>query len=66
MFSLAAFGGYQSLPLPAPQNLIPQAFFRVDVAYRVQRAFYALTSIRARIAVAQSALDSARAVEGSA
>ncbi len=110
MLTLAAFGGYQSLPLPAPQNLIPQGFFRIDVAhlvpglglkwllldfgrrgatmdaakerllaanlgfnrshqdlaFRVQRAFYALTSIRARIAVAQSALDAARAVQGAA
>jgi outer membrane protein len=108
MLSLAAFGGYQSLPLPAPQNLIPQGFFRVEslhatpvlglkwllldfgrrgasmdaakerllaanlgfnrshqvLAFRVQRAFYALTSVRARIAVAQSALDAARAVQG--
>ena len=110
MLTLAAFGGYQSLPLPAPQNVIPQGFFRIDVAhlvpglglkwllldfgrrgatmdaakerllaanlgfnrthqglaFRVQRAFYALTSIRARIAVAQSSLDAARAVEGAA
>jgi outer membrane protein len=110
VLSLAAFGGYQSLPLPAPQNLIPQGFFRINVAHlvpglelkwllldfgrrgatmdaakerllaanlgfnrthqglalRVQRAFYALTSVLARIAVAQSALDSARAVEGAA
>jgi hypothetical protein len=29
--ALSAFGGYQSLPLPAPQNLIPQGFFRIDV-----------------------------------
>ena len=36
------------------------------LAFRVQRAFYALTSIRARIAVAQSALDAARAVQGAA
>jgi outer membrane protein len=110
VLTLAVFGGFQSLPLPAPQNLIPDGFFRVDVAhavpglalkwllldfgrrgammdvakerllaanlgfnrrrqdlaFRVQRAFYALTSIRARIAVAQSALDSARAVQGAA
>jgi len=110
MLTLAAFGGYQSLPLPAPQNVIPQGFFRIDVAhlvpglglkwllldfgrrgatmdaakerllaanlgfnrthqglaFRVQRAFYALTSIRARIAVAQSSLDAARSVEGAA
>jgi outer membrane protein len=34
-----------------------------QVAFAVQRAFYALTSVRARIAVAQSALDAARAVQ---
>ena len=110
ILALSAFGGYQSLPLPAPQNLIPQGFFRIDVAnllpglnlkwvlldfgrrgatmdaakerllaanlgfnrthqdlaFRVQKAFYSLTSIRARIAVAQSALDAARAVQGAA
>src|SRR5262245_28856278 len=37
-----------------------------DVAFRVQRAFYALTSVRARRAVAQSSLDAARAVLGAA
>jgi outer membrane protein len=110
ILTLAAFGGYQSLPLPAPQNLIPEGFFRIDLArvapglglkwllldfgrrgatmdaakerllaanlgfnrrhqdlaFRVQRAFYALTSIRARIAVAQASLDAARAVQGAA
>jgi len=110
ILSLAVFGGYQTLPLPAPQNLIPQGFFRVDIAhlvpglglkwllldfgrrgatmdaakerllaanlgfnrshqalaFRVQRTFYALTSVRARIAVAQSALDAARSVQGAA
>ena len=34
-----------------------------QIAFAVQRAFYSLTSIRARIAVAQSALDAARAVQ---
>jgi len=34
-----------------------------QVAFAVQRAFYGLTSVRARIAVAQSALDAARAVQ---
>jgi outer membrane protein TolC len=34
-----------------------------QVAFTVQRAFYGLTSIRARIAVAQSSLDAARTVE---
>src|SRR5262245_42591026 len=110
MLALGAFAGYQSLPLPAPQNLISQGFFRLDVAHvvpglnlkwvlldfgrrgammdaakerlldanlgfnrshqdlavRVQRAFYALTSVRARRAVAQAALDAARAVQGAA
>jgi outer membrane protein len=33
------------------------------IAFSVQRAFYALTSIRGKIAVAQSSLDAARAVE---
>jgi outer membrane protein len=110
LLTLAAFGGYQSVAFPAPQNLISDGFFRVDIAhlnpvlalkwllldfgrrgatmdvakerllaanlgfnrthqglaFRVQRAFYALTSIRARIAVAQSALDAARAVQGAA
>src|SRR5262245_21044911 len=35
MLTLAAFGGYQSLPLPAPQNLISEGFSRVDVAHLV-------------------------------
>ena len=34
-----------------------------QVAFAVQRAFYGLTSVRARIAVAQSSLDAARAVQ---
>ena len=34
-----------------------------QVAFAVQRAFYGLTSIRARIAVAQSSLDAARTVQ---
>jgi outer membrane protein len=110
VLTLAAFAGYQSLPLPAPQNLIPEGFFRIDVAhlvpglglklllldfgrrgatvdaakerllaanlgfnrshqvlaFRVQRAFYAFTGIRARMAVAQASLDAARAVQGAA
>jgi len=37
-----------------------------EIAFRVQRAFFALTSLRGRIAVAQSAVDSARAVRESA
>ena len=110
VMTLAAFGGYQTLSIPSPQLLIPQGYFRFDVAhlepvlglkwllldfgrrgatmdaakerllasnlgfnrshqdlaFRVQRAFYALTGVRARIAVAQSALDAARAVEAAA
>jgi outer membrane protein len=34
-----------------------------QVAFAVQRAFYGMTSIRARIAVAQSSLDAARTVQ---
>ena len=37
-----------------------------EIIFRVQRSFLSLTSIRARIAVAQSSLDSARAVRESA
>lgn len=37
-----------------------------EVILRVQRAFFGLTSLRAKIAVAQSAVDSARAVRESA
>ena len=110
MLTMAAFGGYQTLAIPSPQLLIPQGYFRFDVAhvepvlglkwllldfgrrgatmdavkerllaanlgfnrshqdvaFRVQRTFYGLTGIRARIAVAQSSLEAARAVEGAA
>ena len=37
-----------------------------EIIFRVQRAFLALTSLRAKIGVAQSAVDSARAVRESA
>jgi outer membrane protein len=37
-----------------------------DIIFRVQRAFFALTSLRAKIDVAQSSVDSARAVRESA
>src|SRR6185436_2232307 len=37
-----------------------------EIVYRVQRAFIALTSLQARIAVAQSALDSSRSVREAA
>src|SRR5262245_61583707 len=110
VLALAAFAGYQTLAVPSPQLLVPQGYFRFDVAhlepvlglkwllldfgrrsatmdaakerllaanlgfnrshqdvaFRVQRAFYALTGIRARIAVAQSSLDAALAVQGAA
>src|SRR6185369_17803469 len=34
-----------------------------QIVFAVQRAFYGLTSVRARIAVAQSSLDAAQAVQ---
>ena len=37
-----------------------------EIIFNVQRAFIALTSLRARIAVAQSSVDSARAVREAA
>ena len=37
-----------------------------EIIFRVQRAFFGLTSLREKIAVAQSSLDSARAVRESA
>jgi len=37
-----------------------------EVIFRVQRSFFALTSVKAKIAVAQSALDAARAVREAA
>jgi outer membrane protein len=37
-----------------------------EIVFRVQRAYYALTSVKAKIAVAQSAVDSARAVREAA
>src|SRR5262249_61924461 len=37
-----------------------------EIVFNVQRTFLGLTSLRARIAVAQSAVDSARAVRESA
>ena len=37
-----------------------------QIAFTVQRAFYGLTSLRARIAVAQSSLDAARTVQDAA
>src|SRR5436309_2987548 len=105
--AISALGGYKSVGVPIPKNLVSDGFFRFDllqavptlnlrwllldfgrrgsardaakerllaanlgfnrkhqqVAFAVQRAFYGLTSVRARIAVAQSALDAARAVQ---
>jgi outer membrane protein len=108
--SLAAVGGYKSVGSPAPKDVAPSGFFRVDleqvvpvlnlrwllldfgrrgnswdaakerllaanlgfnrrhqeIVFRVQRTFYALTGLRGKIAVAQSSVDSARAVRESA
>jgi outer membrane protein len=110
VLSIAALGGYKSVATPAPENVAPDGFFRVDmqqvlaalnlrwllldfgrrastldaakerllaanlgfnrkhqeVVFRVQRAYYALTSLSGKIAVAQSAVDSSRAVRESA
>jgi outer membrane protein len=107
VLAISALGGYKSVGVPIPKNLVSDGFFRFDlaqavptlnlrwllldfgrrgsahdaakerllaanlgfnrkhqqIAFAVQRAFYGLTSIRARIAVAQSALDAARAVQ---
>src|SRR2546426_5447603 len=102
--AISALGGYQSVGVPIPRNLVSDGFFRFDLAqavptlnlrwllidfgrrgsardaakerllaanlgfnrkhpqivFAVQRAVYGLTSVRARIAVAQSSLDAAR------
>jgi outer membrane protein TolC len=107
---LAALGGYQSEAFPAPRNVAPDGFYRVnleqvvptlnlrwllldfgrrgnaldaakerllaanlgfnrkhqEIIFRVQRAFFALTSVKGKIAVAQSSVDSARAVREAA
>jgi outer membrane protein TolC len=107
VLAFSALGGYKSVGVPIPQNLVSDGFFRFDlaqvvpvlnlrwmlldfgrrgsardaakerlmaanlgfnrkhqqIAFAVQSAFYSLTSVRARIAVAQSSLDAARAVE---
>jgi outer membrane protein len=106
LLAISALGGYQSVGVPIPQNIVSDGFFRFElaqavpalnlkwllldfgrrgsawdaakqrllaanlgfnrkhqqIAFAVQRAFYGLTSVRARIAVAQSSLDAARAV----
>ena len=110
VLALAALGGYKSVGLPAPKNVAPNGFFRVDleqavpilnlrwllldfgrrgnaldaakerllsanlafnrkhqeIIFRVQRAFLVLTSLERKIVVAQSSLDTARAVRESA
>ena len=107
---LAALGGYQSEAFPAPRNVAPDGFIRVnleqvvptlnlrwllldfgrrgnaldaakerllaanlgfnrkhqEIIFHVQRSFYALTGLRGKIAVAQSSVDSARAVREAA
>jgi len=110
ILTLSALGGYQSEAFPAPKDVAPNGFFRVDleqvfptlnlrwlildfgrrgsmldaakqrllaanlgfnrkhqeIVFHVQRAFIALTSLDAKIAVAQSAVDSARSVREAA
>jgi len=107
VLAISALGGYKSVGVPIPKDLVSDGFFRFDLAqvvptlnlrwllldfgrrgsardaakerllaanlgfnrkhqqivFAVQRAFYGLTSVRARIAVAQSSLDAARTVE---
>ena len=108
--TLAATGGYLTEAIPAPFDVAPSGFFRVDLAtvlpvlslrwllldfgrrgsamdaakqnllaanlgfnrkhqeiiYRVQHAYLTLTSLRAKIAVAESSVNAARAVRESA
>jgi outer membrane protein TolC len=107
LLAISALGGYKSVGVPIPRDLVSDGFFRFDlaqavptlnlrwllidfgrrgnardaakerllaanlgfnrkhqqIAFAVQRAFYGLTSLRARIAVAQSSLDAARTVQ---
>jgi outer membrane protein len=107
VLAISALGGYKSVGVSIPRNLVSDGFFRFELAqavpvlnlrwllidfgrrgsawdaakerllaanlgfnrkhqqigFAVQRAFYGLTSIRARIAVAQSSLDAARTVQ---
>ena len=109
LLAISALGGYQSVGVPIPQNLVNDGFFRFELAqavpalnlrwllldfgrrghawdaakerllaanlgfnrkhqqivFAVQRAYYGLTSVRARITVAQSSLDAAQAVQDS-
>jgi outer membrane protein len=107
VLAISALGGYRSVGVPLPRDLVSDGFFRFElaqvvptlnlkwllvdfgrrgsardaakerllaanlgfnrkhqqIAFAVQRAFYGLTSLRARIAVAQSSLDAARTVQ---
>src|SRR5215470_15660139 len=107
LLAILALGGYKSVGVPLPKNLVSDGFFRFDLAqavpalnlrwllldfgrrgsvhdaakerllaanlgfnrthqqivFAVQRAFYSLTSLQARIAVAQASLDAARTVQ---
>ena len=107
LLAISALGGYQSVGVPIPKDLVSDGFFRFDLAqavpalnlkwllldfgrrgaawdaakerllaanlgfnrkhqqivFAVQRAFYGLTSVRARIAVSRSSLDAAQAVQ---
>jgi outer membrane protein len=110
LLAISALGGYRSVGVAIPRELVSDGFFRFEllqavpalnlrwllidfgrrshahdaakerllaanlgfnrkhqqIAFAVQRAFYGLTSVRARIAVAQSSLDAARTVEDAA
>ena len=110
MLAISALGGYRSVGVSIPKDLVSDGFFRFELAqavpalnlrwllldfgrrkgardaakerllaanlgfnrkhqqivYAVQRAFYGLTSVRARVAVAQSAVDAALAVQQAA
>jgi outer membrane protein len=107
VLAISALGGYKSVGVPIPRELVSDGFFRFDlaqvvptlnlrwllldfgrrgsardaakerllqanlgfnrkhqqIAFAVQRAYYGLTSVRARIVVAQSSLDAARTVQ---
>ena len=107
VLAISALGGYRSVGVAIPRNLVSDGFFRFEllqavpalnlrwllldfgrrgsawdaakerllaanlgfnrkhqqIAFAVQRAFYGLTSVRARIAVAQASLDAARTVQ---
>ncbi len=76
ILSLNALGGYHSEATPAPQDVAPNGFFRVDLEQARPTLMLewllfdfgrrGATSLRAKIAVAQSAVDSARAVREAA